>query len=89
MLDGMLIYNPFHSIGLFSVFDTDIIRNSDIFTGVFNADHDGGISLVMDITTRDGNKKRFAGKIGASTFGAKAMIEGPIKKPAPEGGGSS
>ncbi|MCK4289164.1 MAG: TonB-dependent receptor, partial [Bacteroidales bacterium] len=24
LLDGMVIYNPFHSIGLFSVFDTDI-----------------------------------------------------------------
>ena len=26
MLDGMVIYNPFHSIGLFSVFDPDIIK---------------------------------------------------------------
>jgi hypothetical protein len=89
LLDGMVIYNPFHSIGLFSVFDTEIIRNADIFTGGFNADHGGRISSVMDITTRDGNKKRFAGKVGASTFGAKAMIEGPLKKQAPEGGGSS
>jgi len=89
LLDGMVIYNPFHSIGLFSVFDTDIIRNADIFTGGFNADHGGRISSVMDITTRDGNKKRIAGKIGASTFGAKALIEGPIKKQPPGGGGSS
>ncbi len=88
LLDGMVIYNPFHSIGLFSVFDTDIIRNADIFTGGFNAEHGGRISSVMDITTRDGNKKRLSGKIGASTFGAKALIEGPIKKQ-PEKGGSS
>ena len=33
LLDGMIIYNPFHSIGLFSVFDTDILRNADIYTG--------------------------------------------------------
>jgi hypothetical protein len=26
LLDGMIIYNPFHSIGLFSVFDTDIMK---------------------------------------------------------------
>jgi hypothetical protein len=88
LLDGMVIYNPFHSIGLFSVFDTDIIRNADIFTGGFNAEHGGRISSVMDITTRDGNKKRLSGKIGASTFGAKALIEGPIKRQ-PEKGGSS
>ncbi len=32
LLDGMVIYNPFHSIGLFSVFETDIIRNVDVYT---------------------------------------------------------
>ncbi len=89
LLDGMVIYNPFHSIGLFSVFDTDIIRNADVYTGGFNANYGGRISSVMDITTRDGNKKRFSGKVGASTFGAKAMVEGPIAKQKPEGGGSS
>jgi len=88
LLDGMVIYNPFHSIGLFSVFETDIIRNADIYTGGFNAEHGGRISSVMDITTRDGNKKHLAGKVGASTFGANVLIEGPIKKQ-PEKGGSS
>ncbi len=30
LLDGMIIYNPFHSIGLFSVFDTDIIKQVEV-----------------------------------------------------------
>ena len=80
LLDGMVVYNPFHSIGLFSVFDTDIIRNAEIYTGGFGAEYGGRISSVMDITTRDGNKKRLAGKVGASTFGAKITLEGPLKK---------
>lgn len=89
LLDGMIIYNPFHSIGLFSVFDTDIIRNADVFTGGFSADYGGRISSIMDITTRDGNKNRISGKFGASTFGAKLMLEGPIVKARSENGGSS
>jgi hypothetical protein len=89
LLDGMVVYNPFHSIGLFSVFETDIIRNADIYTGGFNADHGGRISSIMDITTRDGNKKQMAGKIGASTFGASLMLEGPLVKQPDDGGGSS
>ena len=89
MLDGMVLYNPFHSIGLFSVFDNDIIRNADIYTAGFNAEHGGRVSSVMDITTRDGNKTRMSGKVGASTFAAKAMIEGPLKKQSSAGGGSS
>lgn len=80
LLDGMVVYNPFHSIGLFSVFDTDIIRNAEIYTGGFGAEYGGRISSVMDITTRDGNKTRLAGKVGATTFGAKLTLEGPIKK---------
>ena len=80
LLDGMVVYNPFHSIGLFSVFDTDIIRNADVYTGGFGAEYSGRISSIMDISTRDGNKKRFSGKIGANCFGAKVMLEGPLMK---------
>lgn len=80
ILDGMVIYNPFHSIGLFSVFETDILRTADIYTGGFGAEYGGRISSVMDLTTRDGNKKRFAGKAGASTFGSNLLLEGPIIK---------
>jgi len=85
----MIIYNPFHSIGLFSVFDTDIMRNADVYSGGFNAEYGGRISSVMDITTRDGNKSRISGKLSATTFGAKALIEGPLKKLDQSGGGSS
>lgn len=80
LLDGMIVYNPFHSIGLFSVFDSDIIRNADIYTGGFSAKYGGRISSIMDITTRDGNKSRVSGKISADTFGSKLLLEGPLYK---------
>ena len=80
LYDGMIIYNPFHSIGLFSVFDVDILKNIDVYTGGFNAQFGGRISSIMDISTRDGNKKRFGGKVDLSTFGAKVLLEGPIVK---------
>ncbi len=89
MLDGMVLYNPFHSIGLFSVFDNDIIRNADIYTAGFNAEHGGRVSSIMDITTRDGNRTRLSGKVSASTFAAKALLEGPLKKQKEPGGSSS
>jgi hypothetical protein len=89
LLDGMVIYNPFHSIGLFSVFDTDILRNVDVYTGGFGAEYGGRISSVMDVSTKDGNKKRFAGKVSASPFGSKLLIEGPLKKESPSNGSST
>ncbi len=89
LLDGMIIYNPFHSIGLFSVFDTDIIKQVEVLTGGFGAEYGGRISSIMDITTRDGNKNRLSGKVSTSTFMAKVLLEGPLKKAKADSDGSS
>ena len=80
LLDGMIVYNPFHSIGLYSIFETDVILNADIYTGGFGAEYGGRLSSVMDITTRDGNKRHHTGKVGINTFGANLILEGPLKK---------
>lgn len=79
LLDGMTIYNPFHTIGFFSVFETETIRSVDVLTGGFNAEYGGRVSAVVDIKTREGNKKRLSGLVSASPFQAKALIEGPLK----------
>lgn len=81
LLDGMVIYNPFHSIGLFSVFETDIIKNTDIYTGGFGAEYGGRASSVINVQTIDGNKNRLSGKLGINPFTARALIEGPLLKP--------
>lgn len=89
LLDGMTIYNPFHSIGFFSVFETEAIRSVDVLTGGFNAEYGGRISAIVDIKTREGDKKKFSGLVSASPFQAKALLEGPIKKLKENGGGST
>ena len=86
LLDGQLIYNPFHSIGLFSVFETEIIRSVDVLSAGFNAEHGGRISAVMDIKTREGNKNRISGLASLSPFQGKLLLEGPIKKLKKENG---
>jgi hypothetical protein len=78
LLDGMTIYNPFHSIGFFSIFETELVKNVDIYTGGFDSKYGGRISSVMDITYRDGNKKNFGGKVSVSPFLAKLVVEGPM-----------
>ncbi len=63
MMDGLTIYNPFHSIGLFSVFETDLIQTADVYSAGFGSEYGGRVSAVVDIKTRDGNRKRMAGKV--------------------------
>ena len=80
LLDGMTVYSPFHSIGFFSVFETELVKSMDIYTGGFEAKYGGRISSVMDITYRDGNKQAFGGKVSTSPFLAKLVLEGPLGK---------
>jgi len=89
LLDGVTIYNPFHSIGLYSVFETDAIRNVDIQTAGFNAEYGNRTSAIVDVRTKDGNKNRLSGKLSASPIMARAMLEGPIVKAKREGGSNS
>ena len=78
LLDGITIYNPFHSIGLFSVFETELIKQVDVYTGGFGAEYGGRISAVVDVKTKDGNRKKVSGNIAASPFMARASLEIPI-----------
>lgn len=78
MIDGMTIYNPFHSIGLFSVFETEAIKSADVLTGGFGAEYGGRISAIVDLRTRDGDKSRYGGLVSASPFQVKGLLEGPI-----------
>ncbi len=88
-LDGMPVYNPFHSLGLFSVFETDVIKNANVKTAGFNAENGGATSAIVDVTTRDGNKKNYSGKVSVNPFASKFLFEGPISKIKSEDGGGS
>lgn len=78
LLDEAVIYNPVHSIGLFSVFDNDYLRNVDFYTGGFNAEFGGCLSSVIDISTKKPNAVNWSGKIDLSTIASKLLIEGPV-----------
>ena len=80
LLDGMTIYNPFHSIGFFSVFETEAIKNVEVLTGGFGAEYGGRVSAIVDIKTREGQRKKFGGFASVSPFQVRGMVEGPLMK---------
>lgn len=80
LLDGMTIYNPFHSIGLFSVFETEGIRNAEVMSGGFGVEYGDRTSAIVSVNSKDGNKVRSSGKIGISPILAKVFLEGPLLK---------
>jgi CarboxypepD_reg-like domain/TonB-dependent Receptor Plug Domain len=85
-LDGITIYSPFHSIGLFSVFETEAIRNVDVYTAGFSAQYGNRTSAIVDVHTKDGNRNQTTGLVSVSPIMARVLLEGPIVKSKKENG---
>ncbi len=80
LLYGAPVYNSSHFFGFFSAVNSDIIRDVTLYKGGIPGRYGGRISSVLDITSKDGNRKEFAGNAGISPITAHLMVEGPIKK---------
>ena len=80
LLNGAPIYNSSHFFGFFSAVNSDIIKDVTLYKGGIPSRYGGRISSVLDIGTKDGNRKEFAGNAGISPITAHVMVEGPIIK---------
>jgi len=78
LIDGALIYQPFHLIGFYSAFPSTIINVSDFHAGGYGAKYGGRLSSVLSVNTRNGNKRRLSGEIAVGPFISGGRIEGPL-----------
>ncbi len=80
LLDGVPIYYPLHTGGIYSVFDERIIKNAQLYKGDAPARYGGKLSSVLDVQMKEGNQNKFAGHLGLGLVTANASLEGPIQK---------
>lgn len=80
LLNDALVYNPSHLFGFFSTFNPDILKNVELYKSGINAEFGGRLSAVLDVHTREGNTKKFAGSGGISPITGRLSVEGPIIK---------
>ncbi|NNE26378.1 MAG: TonB-dependent receptor plug domain-containing protein, partial [Saprospiraceae bacterium] len=80
LYDGIPIYNADHAFGLFSIFNSTLIKSASLYKGAFPSHYSGRLSSVLDIRTREGNNQKFQGDVSLGLLALKASIEGPIKK---------
>jgi hypothetical protein len=78
LVDGTLIYQPFHIVGFFSAFPQELVADADFYAGGYGARYSGRTSSVLDVHMRSGNRSRNQASAGASPFLAEATAEGPI-----------
>ncbi len=80
LFNDATIYNPSHLFGFFSAFNADLLKNVELYKSGIPAEYGGRISSVMDVTTREGNKRKWGGSGGISPITGRFALEGPIVK---------
>ncbi|TGE29481.1 TonB-dependent receptor [Hymenobacter metallicola] len=80
LFNDAIIYNPSHLFGFFSAFNPDILKGVELYKSAIPAKYGGRLSSVLDITTREGNKKKLSGSGGIGPLTSRFTLEGPILK---------
>ncbi|HEX6913148.1 MAG TPA: TonB-dependent receptor plug domain-containing protein [Longimicrobium sp.] len=78
LLDGAPVYAPFHMGGLVESFEPEVVGNAALYLGGAPARYDGGLSYVMDLTTRSGNAEHHSAGGTFDMVSATGRVEGPI-----------
>ena len=78
--DEAPIYDPSHLFGLFSVFNADVIKDSELYKGGIPARFGGRLSSILEVRTKDGNNKKVQVAGGIGSMASRLMVEGPIQK---------
>lgn len=80
LFNDITIYNPTHFFGFFSAFNPDLVKDVELYKSSIPAKYGGRLSSVLDISSREGNKKNFAGTAGVGLLTSRFNLEGPLKK---------
>lgn len=78
LFDGFTVYQVDHLFGFFSAFNSDAIKDVQLFKGGFESKYGGRLSSVVDITGKDGNTEEFNAGFGLSLLSANAFVESPF-----------
>ena len=80
LFDEAIIYSSSHLFGLFSIFNSDAIKEVKLFKGGIPSSYGGRLSSVLDVYQKDGNSKKHKLSGGIGLISSRILGEGPIKK---------
>lgn len=66
--------------GILSSLSSQVLGNSDFFTGAFPAEYGNAVSGVFDMKLRNGNNRKMENTIQAGILGFDVASEGPLSK---------
>ena len=80
LLDEATIFNSSHLFGFFSVFNSDAIKDIQLYKGGIPAAYGGRVSSVLRIDQKEGAKDRLRFNGGIGAVSSRGLLEGPIGK---------
>jgi hypothetical protein len=77
-LDGGPVYNPYHFLGIFSVFNPDGLKSVDLYKGNMPASFGGRAAALIDVSLREGNNQQIRGEGGIGSVASRLTVDGPL-----------
>ncbi len=80
LMDEATVYNADHLLGFFSTFNSDAIKDIQMFKGTASAEYGGRTSSVLDVKMKEGNNQNYHVGGGIGLISSRLSVEGPIVK---------
>tara|TARA_B100001059_G_scaffold68578_1_gene65428 strand:+ start:6473 stop:9043 length:2571 start_codon:yes stop_codon:yes gene_type:complete len=80
LVDGIPVYNTFHLMGLYSIFNTPIVNNIRVYKDVFPSKYSNRLSSIVDIGLNNGNKNKTELFLDLGLLSSAVAVNGPIVK---------
>ena len=80
LLNGGTIYNPNHLFGFFTAFNSDMVKDVELYKSSIPSRYGGRISSVLNISGKEASKEKFSGTAGIGLVTSKLNLEIPLIK---------
>ncbi len=80
LFNDATVFNPSHFFGMFSAFNPEVVKDVQLYKSMIPAKYGGRLSSVLEINSREGNKKEITGAAGIGLLTSRINVEGPINK---------
>jgi ferric enterobactin receptor len=80
LYDGFTVYHVDHLYGFFSAFNSNALKDIQLYKGGFESRFGGRISSVTEITSKEGNQKRINAGLDISLLSTNFFAEIPVGK---------
>lgn len=80
LFDDVPVYYGTHALGMFTVFNPDVVLSAKLWKGDVPARYGGRIGSVLDVRTKDGNLNHSETELNLSFLSSRLSLQTPIIK---------